>query len=170
MSKSNQGWIKLHRKIIDNWIWEDPEKLRAWIDILLMVNHEEKQIPFNGHVINIERGQKLTSITKLADRWKWSRNMTWRFIRTLIEAGMVTAIRTRSGTLLTVVNYDVYQGQQNANRTKNRTQIEHGRSTNKNGKNDKEYIRTRARGREKLKPPERTYDMDELEKKLLSTN
>lgn len=108
---SNNGWIKLHRKIIDNWIWDDPEKLRAWLDILLMVNHENKQIPFNGHIKTIHRGEKLTSLSKLAERWKWTRNRVSRFIDLLCEADMVTADRTANGTLLTVVNYGVYQSQ-----------------------------------------------------------
>ena len=106
---SNNGWIKLHRKIIDNWIWDDPEKLRAWLDILLMVNHENKQIPFNGHIKVIHRGEKLTSLSKLAERWKWTRNRVSRFIDLLCEAEMVTADRTANGTLLTVVNYGIYQ-------------------------------------------------------------
>lgn len=106
---SNNGWIKLHRKIIDNWIWDDPEKLRAWLDILLMVNHENKQIPFNGHIKTIHRGEKLTSLSKLAERWKWTRNRVSRFIDLLCEADMVTADRTANGTLLTVVNYSIYQ-------------------------------------------------------------
>ena len=140
----NNGWIKLHRKIIDNWIWEDPEKLRAWLDILMMANHEEKQIYFDGRIIDIQRGQKLTSISKLCDRWNWSRNRVWRFIRTLCDAQMVTANRTRNGTLLTVVNYGVYQGAQNTKQntkqntdgTQNRTIIERGRYTNKKEKNE----------------------------------
>ena len=65
----NNGWIKLHRKITDSWIWNDPEKLRAWLDILLMVNHEEHEIEFNGEIITIYPGQRLTSLAKLADRW-----------------------------------------------------------------------------------------------------
>lgn len=128
---SNNGWISLHRKIRDNWIWSDSEKLKAWIDILLEVNHGEKQIPFDGHMINIKRGQKLTSLRKMADRWGWSRNRVANFIELLIEAGMVTAKRTRHGTLLTVVNYGFYQDTQDTNRaTKKDTNGATNRATN----------------------------------------
>ena len=116
---SNNGWISLHRKIRDNWIWSDSEKLKAWIDILLEVNHGEKQFPFDGHMITIKRGQKLTSLRKMADRWGWSRNRVANFIELLIEAGMVTAKRTRHGTLLTVVNYGFYQDAQDTNKATN---------------------------------------------------
>ena len=124
---SNNGWISLHRKIRDNWIWSDSEKLKAWIDILLEVNHGEKQIPFDGHMIKIKRGQKLTSLRKMADRWGWSRNRVANFIELLIEAGMVTAKRTRHGTLLTVVNYGFYQDAQDTNRA---TKKDTNRATN----------------------------------------
>lgn len=109
------GWIKLHRKILDNWIWNDPEKLRAWIDILLMVNHEDKQIPFDGHIVTIHKGQRLTSLLKLSERWGWSRNRVDRFLRLLEEAKMVTADRTPNGTVLTVINWALYQDERDTN-------------------------------------------------------
>lgn len=108
-SSDKGGWIKLHRKIIDNWIWEDPEKLKAWIDILLMVNHEDRQVPFNGHIITIKRGQKLTSIAKLSDRWGWNRKRVARFLDLLEEAGMCLTNRTTNGTTIFVQNYGLYQ-------------------------------------------------------------
>lgn len=106
---ADKGWIKLYRKVRENWIWDNPEYFKAWVDILLMANHEDKQILFNGHVITIRKGQKLTSLSKLAERWNWSRNRVDRYLRLLSEAGMVTASRTPNGTLLTVEKYGFYQ-------------------------------------------------------------
>lgn len=114
---SNNGWIKLHRQIRDNWIWEDAEMLRAWLDILLMVNHEDKKIYFNGELITIKRGEKLTSILKLSDRWGWSRNRVRHFLDLLEGDGMCTTIRTTNGTTLKVSNYKEYQGFYNGNGT-----------------------------------------------------
>lgn len=147
-SANEGGWIKLHRKITKNWIWEDPEKLKAWIDILLMVNHEDKQIPFNGHIIVIKKGQKLTSLSKLAVRWGWTRNRVDRFLRLLNEAEMVTAVRTPNGTVLTVENYGFYQGQRDSNEATNEATHEatveatHEAQTRiyKNDKEGKEYM------------------------------
>lgn len=117
---SNQGWICLYRQVRDNWIWQDPEKFRAWVDLLMEANHEEKQIPFEGRIITIQRGQKLTSLRQLAERWGWTRNRVAHFIDLLIGADMITANRTRHGTLLTLVNYEVYQGMQDTHRATNR--------------------------------------------------
>lgn len=107
---SNSGWIKLHRQIVDNWIWEDADMFKAWIDILLMVNHEDKKIYVNGKLTTIHRGEKLTSITKLSERWRWSKRRVMRFLDLLEEDEMCTTERTTYGTTLKVVNYAEYQG------------------------------------------------------------
>lgn len=78
-----EGWISIYRQIIDNWLWKSNEpfdKRSAWIDLLLMVNHKTENIEFNGKIIAIERGQRITSIEKLADRWKWSRHKVSNFL------------------------------------------------------------------------------------------
>lgn len=145
----NDGWIKLHRKIKDNWIWNDPEKCVAWLSILLSVNHKDKEIIFNGHPMKIRAGQRLTSLSKLANEWGWTRNRVDRFLRTLTETEMLTADRTPNGTLLTVMNWAFYQGQQDSERDSKRddseatyeatngTPVKHKQEYIKNDKNDK---------------------------------
>lgn len=165
---ANNGWIKLHRKICDNWIWEDPEKLRAWIDILLMVNHEDKEIPFNGSVITIRKGEKLTSIEQLADRWHWNRKRVMRFLASLEASNMCLTKRTPNGTTLSVVKWDFYQLDGTTKGTPKGT----GNGTPKGTtvgtqtrmiKNDKEYNNARARESSLSKRGvEREEDLDAL--------
>lgn len=116
---ANTGWIKLHRKIENSWIWEDPEKLKAWLDILLMVNHEDREIVINGKPVVIHAGQRFTSLAKLARRWGWTRRKVERFLGTLTGTGMVTATGTRCGTLLTIENWALYQGGRDTKRDNN---------------------------------------------------
>lgn len=118
---SDNGWIAIHRKIRENWIWKDPEKLRAWLDILLMVNHEEKTIPYNGKMITIYPGQRLTSIYQLADRWGWSKHRVYRFLALLKADKMCTTDGTTGGTIITVVNWGFYQTKPNTDGTTNGT-------------------------------------------------
>lgn len=109
-----KGWIKLHRTLADNPIWnsQDPfDRRSAWIDILLMVNHDERVIQLkNGNYMTIKPGQHFTSLDHLADRWHWSRNRVRRFLDNISAQGMCTATGTPSGTLLTVEKWAFYQG------------------------------------------------------------
>lgn len=109
-----QGWVKMHRKIMDNAIlWETSEpfdRRSAWMYLLMMANHENKDIRIDNNVITIHRGQHYTSIYKLAEKWHWSRNRVDRFLSMLNGAGMILEDRTPRGTLLTIVNYGIYQG------------------------------------------------------------
>ena len=90
----NNGWIKLYRKIEDCWIWSDKEpfdKRSAWIDLLLSANHSDQKSLFNGELIAIKRGQILTSIRMLSDKWRWSINRVYRFLK-LLENGRISLL------------------------------------------------------------------------------
>lgn len=140
----DKGWIKLSRQIQDHWIWRDPEKLKAWLDILLLANHETKKVEMRDGLVSIKRGQFVTSIDKLAERWKWSRNRVYRFLSLLEADGMVQRKANRYRTTITVVNYGKFQDRQNTNGTSNGTPNEttdgtpSGTRTRKI-KNEKEY-------------------------------
>ena len=105
------GWIKLHRKILDCFIWQDKpyDKARAWIDLLLIAMHHDKKMLIDDEVVIIQRGSFMTSIVKLADRWGWSRNKVVRYLDMLESEQMLNTKRTPKGTLITIVKYDDYQ-------------------------------------------------------------
>ena len=107
-----EGWIKIYRQIKDNWIWKDKEpfdKRSAWIDLVLSVNHENRKIPFENGFIEIERGQILTSIKQLANKWKWSRHKVSDFLDQLERDTMILQVRDTRKTLVSIVNYNIYQ-------------------------------------------------------------
>ena len=120
---SSMGWIKLHRKINECWIWEEKpfDKARAWIDLLLLANHSDKKLLFNGNVVTVKKGQYLTSIRKLSERWGWSYDKVSRFIKVLVSEDMLQKESDSSRTLLTIVNYEVYQDVPNTDECAERT-------------------------------------------------
>lgn len=125
------GWIKLHRQIQDCPLWysEPFTKGQAWIDLLMNANHEDGKIFFDNQFIEIKRGQYMTSIRKLSVNWKWSVGKTKRFIERLSDENMLNIECLKNGTLLTLVNYDVFQGERNTNGTPIDTPTEHQRNT-----------------------------------------
>lgn len=108
------GWISLHRSIEDHWLWETDRaftRLEAWIDILLMVNHKERKIMIGNDLITVKRGQKITSIRKLCERWSWSNSKVKKFLELLERDEMLIVKSDTKKTVITVVNYDFYQSQ-----------------------------------------------------------
>ena len=117
-----------------------------------MVNHKDKKIMFNGELIEVKKGSKITSLRQLSDRWKWSTNKVKKYLEQLQKDGMINYKSDNKKTLLTIENYGVYQGQGNTEET----QKEHRSDTEENqkkfksdaeenqkktNKNDKEYIK-----------------------------
>ena len=106
----SQGYIRLHRKIQDCWVWDDKfSRGQAWVDLILLANHKEKKFPFDNEIITIERGQYLTSMRKLSERWKWHRNTVKGFLQLLEKDQMIKLKVATSYTLITIINYDIYQ-------------------------------------------------------------
>lgn len=143
------GWVKLHRSIQSHWIWDDPVKLKWWLDLILMANHQEKKILINGDLTTIGIGERHTSESKLAERWNVSRNTVRKFINLLEKDGMISVKKSRqNGTTYKVINYNVYQGfsEEKKHQTEQRTEqqkdngLNNGLNINKNdkeGKNEK---------------------------------
>ena len=104
------GWIKIHRKIIDHWIWEDAKRFKWWMDILLLTNHTDKKTMIGGELITIKRGTFHTSELKLSERWNVSRNTVRNYLNALEKDNMIATKKTRNGTTIEVRNYGVYQG------------------------------------------------------------
>ncbi|MDU5107153.1 MULTISPECIES: hypothetical protein [unclassified Clostridium] len=103
------GWIKLYRSIRKHWLWEDAEKLKWWIDILLQANHQERKILIGNELVTIERGSFHTSIMKLSDRWHVDRKTVKKFLELLEKDKMITLKTSKKGTTLKVSNYEGYQ-------------------------------------------------------------
>ena len=105
-----QGWIPVNRQLQEHWLWEEKpfSPGQAWIDLLMLANHEDKKIPYKGKIITCERGTVNLSISLLAQRWGWSRKKANRFLKLLESDGMVTVKTTTHRTTITIENYTLY--------------------------------------------------------------
>ena len=110
---TDKGYIKVYRDIRDHWIWTDEEESfsrgQAWIDLIMMVNHNDKDVLFNGRLIHVEKGCRITSLRRLSERWKWSIHKVSDFLNLLEKEGMISQARDSKKTLITLINYGVYQ-------------------------------------------------------------
>ena len=108
-----KGFIKLYRQLLDHWLWKEEvhSKAQAWIDLLMMANHAPSRFKHGNHFIDLERGQTVTSTYKLAERWGWGDKKVRIFIQQLQKDGMIRKDTTRNYTILTIENYERWQGE-----------------------------------------------------------
>ena len=137
----NTGWISLHRRIRSHWIWENPEYLKAWICILLEVNHEKNKVLIEKELIECDTGQSLHSLKSWAKLFgkKWTIHKVRTFFILLENDSMIVREGLRKTSRVTVCNYDSYQktGQANGRQTAGRRQAD-GKLTATNN-NDNNY-------------------------------
>lgn len=106
----NDGWIKISRNITEHWLWDDGEKLKWWLDLLLMAQWEDKKVMYDSHLYTLQRGQMLASISFLTERWKRNRQTVMKFLKLLEEENMIMRkVVDRQTPILTICNYDKYQ-------------------------------------------------------------
>ena len=103
------GWIRIHRQIKEHWLWQDPVKLRWWLDILISVNHAPKKVNIGNELIDCLRGQSVKSLKTWADEWKTSKDTARNFLKLLEKDNMITLENLTVSTRLTVCKYGDYQ-------------------------------------------------------------
>lgn len=146
----DKGWIKLNRQVQDHWIWKNHEYAYAWIDLLLSVNRANTKILVDNELMVIKRGQMLTSVYKLSQRWGWSRKRTYKFILALEKDGMLRKNSTTRYTIITIVNYGKYQDKGTTNdTTKVPTEVT---TKGQQGLHKQEYIKNEKEIKEEQPP------------------
>lgn len=167
------GWIRLDRSIQKHWIWQDAETAKAWIDLLLLANYEDKKMPYKGEVITCKRGDVNLSISALANRWNWSRKRTKRFLDILESDGMVTTKVTAHRTTVTLVNYGFFQDLGTTKvATKVTTSAQQAHTTNNNNNTNNINNITRFKKSKGFSDfdNKQGYDMNKIEGMLLNDN
>lgn len=133
------GWIKLYRSIMNHWIWDVREafcKRAAFVDLLMLVNKEDKEIEFDNKLILVKRGERITSLKYLSERWGWSTTKLNNFLKLLEEDKIISLKKDSRKTLIKVCNYQDYQV--HISPEKNREKME--KSQQKNPENMPENI------------------------------
>lgn len=132
---NNNGWIKLHRQILE-WEWySDNNCFRLFLHLILKANHKEKR--YKG--IELNSGQIITSRDILAKETGLSSQQIRTALNKLISTNEITSVTSSQGTILQVVNYEKYQLSTNEITNEQPTSNQRATTNNKE-KNNKENI------------------------------
>lgn len=180
-----QGWIKLHRKVLENPIvCKDSDHLAVWVYLLLNATHDYIPALFKGKKIVLEPGQLITGRKSISSKLCVSESKTKRILIELESDQQIDRQRSNQNSLITILNWDKYQDcdQQNGQQmTNERPASDQPVTTNKNVKNVKnersniyndlpdqlhEPLKKFLEHRKKIKKPMSDHAVDLMLKKL----
>ncbi|MCT4544541.1 MAG: DnaD domain protein [Vallitalea sp.] len=143
--ENSKGWIKTYRDIQDHWLWSEKpfDKRSAWLDLILSANHKNKKFPLGTEIMEVKRGDFVTSELKLAARWGWSKTKTRNFLKLLENDNMIVKKADRKKTTISIVNYSKYQDTKTTEKLQENhceTTAKPLQDTNKNVKNNNTII------------------------------
>ncbi len=136
-----QGWIQIHRKLLDSKVWQEKPYSRgqAWITMLLLANHKSQSVWIGDSLIECGRGQCIRSVESWGLLFGWSRQNVRTFFKLLEKLTMIKTEGLQKTTRITVYNYETYQNPQptaNQQLTNSQPTANQQLTTNNNDNND----------------------------------
>ncbi|NTQ83750.1 hypothetical protein HQ887_02725 [Enterococcus faecium] len=166
---ADKGWIALHRNIRDHWVYQEKRvfsKYEAWLDLLMDANHQNNKFLFDGQLIEVNRGEFITSVRQLCERWGWSNTKVNRFLKMLEDDQMLIRKNDSKKTVITIVNYDFYQRYESKETTQKRQQNDAEASQKHTNNNDKTMNNNDNNNNPRNSRKTREYADDDPNKKL----
>ncbi len=107
-------WIKLYDKLLTSPIWDNPQAVKFWLWCLLRATWREHTMMVGRNLVTLQPGQFLTSIRKAHEQSGISPRSIRTYMKLFEKLGMLRAETTHKttqlGTLVTIVNWERYQG------------------------------------------------------------
>lgn len=122
------GWIKLYRSLLD-WEWyKDKNVYRLFTHLLLKANYEDKS--YKG--LLIKRGQILTSRSVLSKETGLTEQEIRTSLNKLKSTNNILVEANKDCTIITILNFDMYQPHDEKSTNKSTTTKEESRNNNLN--------------------------------------
>lgn len=149
---NNNGYIKLFRKCLSSGFFNQKpfDKWHAWEYLLLHAKYKDGTEFVNNRKIDTKRGCVYISQDNLAKEWGWSKCKVLRFISILQNEGMVILQKNHTINCISIVSYDMYQGDDTTDDTTDKTTNDTTNQTTEK-ENDKEKFPLKPLYKEKEK-------------------
>ena len=109
MARFESGWIKFHRRVINEDIGWHGVQLAVWITLLCWATRFETIISWQGKPRTIPPGSIVTAIRELATHLKFSKDAVARALQRLVSRDSIRIESTTRGSLITICNWAEYQ-------------------------------------------------------------
>lgn len=140
MKETENGWIKLNKKIL-KWGWYSDVNVKiTFLHLLLVANYEEGE--YLGQ--KIKRGQAVIGLKATSKKIGISIQNLRTALEKLEKSGEITRKSTNKFTLVTIENYNKYQDREAvSNNSANKRLTNDQQTTNKRLTNDQQHLRNK---------------------------
>jgi len=116
------GWVSVHRSMLDDPQFKDPEVFALWVRLLMMASYEDKTVKHLGQTIHIKRGQFITGRKSLSSSSNVQESKIQRLLKRWESEQQIEQQTFSKYRVITVANYDKYQsGEQQSDAKVNTT-------------------------------------------------
>lgn len=136
------GWVKFHRRILNNVIFKDSELFHLFSYCIMRANHEGASFLFNGTEQKLKRGQFITGRNVISKLTGIKTGNVYNKLKILKNLGIINIETNNKFSIITVLKYNTYQSaepttsQQTSQQLNNNlTTSSQQDNTNKNNKN-----------------------------------
>ncbi len=137
----SEGWIKLHRKLLESGVFSDKTRLKVWLWVLMKANHAKNTFAFNDQDMVLLPGQFITgrerACLELQDVTPQQYKTVMKYLK---STSRITSNSTNKYTVVTVLKWNEYQlinQQENQPTTSKQPASNQQITTNNNEKNVK---------------------------------
>ena len=129
------GWIRLDRRIMESFVWDDPEALKLWLYLLMGAATEDKTAVFNGQPLSLKRGQIVFGLNAASARLGISVRRLRTTIKRLENCHQIDKQNYSKYSIISITNYCKYQDsdkQTTSKRQSKRQQLNNKQINNNN--------------------------------------
>lgn len=115
----NTGYIKLYRKIFDNPVLnKDKDYFIVFVYLLVNASHQDTTVKIKEQEITLKAGQLVTGRRKIADKCHVEESKVTRILKCLKNEHQIEQQTTNKFRIITIVNWDKYQFNEQQNEGK----------------------------------------------------
>jgi len=112
----NDGYVRLYRKSLGSAVWRDPLTWKFWCWCLMKATYKPRQIIVNHVPVDLQSGQFVFGRQACCQETGLSARQTRTRLKTLEKAKNLTIQTTNRFSVVTVCNWETYQGNGNGER------------------------------------------------------
>lgn len=140
----NNGFINIHRKILDNPISKKPHWAWLWIYLLLRANWDDTSIIWNGELRKISKGSFVTGRNSLSKQTGIPASTIEDILKYLETQQQIRQEKNNKYRVITIVNWERYQKSDSKSNNKATTKQQLADTDNNINKDNKENKRAEA--------------------------